>query len=686
MKEQNCVKKKWWLLLYSFVVLTSAIAQNPFIDSLVQRREENPTLDTSEFKTVDELFWTYSTIDVDEASKYNDTLKMMLNLIQDVAAEPLWYKNKGDLMVNKGEIDQAIIFYDSAKSMMHNLDQAKSFKNLNQITSSINSNYGLALYYKGEHHAALEIFTKIINETDTSLADYPVKLFLAYTHSFAAHMRLGNEAKGFELLLKAASIAEKYDLKEYSAVSALNICSKLDKSIPIETAYKYCVGYTTLIKQTRPSSLGTAYNGYASYLKNKNLLDSSVHYYELALKSEHSTYNTKHYSYFGISEINCINEKYEACKLYADSAMAMIEKSEIIGETEDHRYTTTILQGRALLGLGYPNEAVKILSPWIEKSLDTIGEYNFKLSHLVYLISALTQSSRLVNPELFDRLLTVQDTLTARELRMQSVEVIKALSTTRDSLAIELLTMESRAKESALERRTRALLISIIAGILLAGLFYRSYQLSNQLSNKQKDLETSYANITTLNRELNHRTSNQISLAYDLILDLRRQMGDEQAKALLGRSESQLMALREVNRALADKSDDLVRADEVLIKVAENLQKASPYPFELDMQLEAITLRAREASRAALILSELINNSIKYAFAQQTDNKLSLRATQTNGKTEIIYYDNGPGNDGAIRGTGLGSNLIIDMLANLDAETSFITSPDGSGYGLRWWW
>lgn len=659
-------------------------AQNAVIDSLLNRRGEIQTLDTSEFSTIDDLHWLYSRIDEATSSRYNDTLRIMLLNIGDVAADPLWLKNRADLKVNNGDIEKGMILYDSASALLEGIDENQSSKDIIRLKGSIYSNYGTALYSKGDYEKAITRFNKILN--DSSFQKYPDFVFMAHTNSFASQMRLGNIEAGFESLLKSAKTAKIHGLKQYEAIASINICGNLDPEIPREIAYKYCINTKELLNNFRPSAIGTAYNHYAAHLQDNGVLDSALYYYEKSLTTEYNKNNTKHFSYFGISQIYCLQSKYSLCKQYADSAMAIIEKIEVSGDIEDHQYSTNILRGQALLGMGDASGAIEILEPWTNKSLDTIGDYEFKSSHLSHLISALTQAKKIVPRELFARYIIVRDTMKAQEMRLKSTKLLKGLAGTKDSLELAILTIESKEQESKLKKRSSAMLFLALGMVLFASLLYRFVLLSYRLRTKKQDLENLNGEISTLNRELNHRTANQISLAYELILDQRRQIGDEQAKASLERSESQLMALREVNRALAHRSDDLVRADEVLTKVAEGLQAASPHPFNLDLQLKAITVHGNAASRSALILSELLSNSIKYAFPNTNAPQATIRISQNEQGTEISYLDNGPGSDGTVQGTGVGSGLIEAMLEDLDAEFEEIKDQDGKGYGLRWYW
>ena len=122
--------------LTSFILLLIALscadglAQSEALDSLLQRRGRMPTLDTSEFGTVDELQWLYATVDATKSAKYNDTLRMMLKAAGDAAADPLWYKNQADLLNSEGKLNEAMSLYDSAGAFVDNCTQVYIFSGL----------------------------------------------------------------------------------------------------------------------------------------------------------------------------------------------------------------------------------------------------------------------------------------------------------------------------------------------------------------------------------------------------------------------------------------------------------------------------------------------------------------------------------------------------------------------------
>ncbi len=228
-------------------------------------------------------------------------------------------------------------------------------------------------------------------------------------------------------------------------------------------------------------------------------------------------------------------------------------------------------------------------------------------------------------------------------------------------------------------RNVQYILLAIFVALTIALIvLFRTARSKSQALALQK------LQVETLNRELNHRTANQLALAYELVLDQRRQIGDAQAKALLSRSENQLMTLSTVNRALAHRADALVQADTVLAQVAERLQKASPFPFSLNLDLDPITLEGDEATHVCLILSELIHNSIKYAFKGNEEGAASVVLKREQESTVLRYSDNGPGR-GAKADPGEGSSLLQALVQMLDG-TMVESQSNGGGYEVEMKW
>ncbi|MFK8057130.1 MAG: sensor histidine kinase [Saprospiraceae bacterium] len=209
------------------------------------------------------------------------------------------------------------------------------------------------------------------------------------------------------------------------------------------------------------------------------------------------------------------------------------------------------------------------------------------------------------------------------------------------------------------------------------------------LFRQRNNLSKANAKVNILNQELNHRSASQINLAYQLIRNQQLTLKDEQARGALAATEAQLLALKEVNKRLSTSGTDRVSVKEVLMKVAYNLQQASPNSFDLKIDIAPIELPADQVTKVALVVNELIINSMKYAFSDisnpnEVEGSVQLSLKSQGSTISLRYKDNGPGKDGKQRGTGLGTNLIAVLLEDLDAVIREPSEADGYAFEANW--
>ncbi len=589
------------------------------------------------------------------------------------------------------------------------VDSKRQLMKLMRITPVENSDYeeldffvnkmlAATQLYTGHTDSALYFFHRARLITTDSLADTRLA---ALANIGAVHQSLGNDSAAY-YVIEAGKIAEFLKDTARMASLSLNLCV-LSCSQGLPNALTTCHQVKDLIlDKTDDHQKLIFFNTLGMYHEDSHNSDSALYYF-----TEGQQYPGR-----GGSLVLGLLGMAQAHKSLGNLRQAM----QILDTTEQY-LPVDQMPYEAITFYSVKAEVLRALKRYEDATESIVKAINLQNKfedspRQVYqsyriLGDLLSARAQPMDTASFHAFISTIDTLLAHTSRSREFELLTQYETEKKEQALQNL--QQRQKIQALQLRNNKYLIGGLGSILFLSVvggfvLYRQRasikqtnmnlrKVRNQLlgTNEQLDylnakLSSKNEELNTINTELNHRTSNQISLAYELILDQRRQIGDEQAKASLERSESQLMALREVNRALAHRSDDLVRADKVLAKVAENLQVASPHPFKLDLQLQAVTVHGNAASRSALILSELLSNSIKYGFPNTPSPQASISLSQSERETSITYFDNGPGADGNVRGTGVGSDLIEAMLEDLDAEWEMLTHEDGSGYGMRWWW
>ena len=213
------------------------------------------------------------------------------------------------------------------------------------------------------------------------------------------------------------------------------------------------------------------------------------------------------------------------------------------------------------------------------------------------------------------------------------------------------------------------------------------------------------------NRELAHRLSAQLTLAAMLLAEQRAAAPDAATREALVRCERQLATLGSVNRLLDAAGDPAarVRVDAALTEVAERMHRASPRPFTLQLELAPATLPDAAANALALVVTELLTNSMKHALGPVGGGggrdcgdesgaggpRVVIRLRRLGAQLALDYADSGAGARGtadtprAARDTGEGLGLVAALLDDLGAAWS--TGPTAlagcaGGFGLRARW
>ena len=220
----------------------------------------------------------------------------------------------------------------------------------------------------------------------------------------------------------------------------------------------------------------------------------------------------------------------------------------------------------------------------------------------------------------------------------------------------------------------------------LSTLAYRNVQQARAIVERNKAEEEKDA----LYRELKHRIKNGMALMMGLV-DLEAGRSKEAAvhkalSATRARIES-LATLYDLLSGSANPNE--IRLDEYLGRIAEVVESTfadavGVTEFRLDM--ERYTISARAAAPLALVLMELLTNSLKYAFPEGRGGIVSVALKgETDGALSLSVQDDGvglPADFDPRTSKGLGMELIRMLVLQLGGELSFRSGP-GTRFEVR---
>lgn len=194
----------------------------------------------------------------------------------------------------------------------------------------------------------------------------------------------------------------------------------------------------------------------------------------------------------------------------------------------------------------------------------------------------------------------------------------------------------------------------------------------------ERELRSTNERLAALLHEVNHRVANSLQLVSAFVHMQAGALKDPGAKDALEDTQRRIQAIAQVHRRLYT-SDDVqsVEMSEYLTSLVSELEDAwstPEAPRRLRLTSESIRLKPDRAVPVGVIVSELVSNACKYAYAPETAGEVRIDLRRDgDGRFSLAIEDDGCGlpSDGTVRGTGVGTRLIKAMAASLSADLTY---------------
>jgi PAS domain S-box-containing protein len=186
----------------------------------------------------------------------------------------------------------------------------------------------------------------------------------------------------------------------------------------------------------------------------------------------------------------------------------------------------------------------------------------------------------------------------------------------------------------------------------------------------ENKIKTSLLDKNILIQEIHHRVKNNMQIISSLLNLQTQYVDDEEAVNVLRESQNRVQSMAIIHEKLY-QSNDLTRINFVNyiqslvlnLFYSYNIKKSQIKPI---LKLENIHLNMETAVPCGLIISELISNSLKYAFPNGMKGEIRIKLTSNNDSYQLCICDNGIGlpedtNFDNIKTLGL---LLVNSLTN----------------------
>ncbi len=183
----------------------------------------------------------------------------------------------------------------------------------------------------------------------------------------------------------------------------------------------------------------------------------------------------------------------------------------------------------------------------------------------------------------------------------------------------------------------------------------------------EEDLKASLKEKEILMKEIHHRAKNNLTIISSLLNLQSRHINDKEALGVFRESQNRARSMALIHEKLY-RSDDLRKIDfgeyiRSLTIELFNSYRASQ-GIELNMDIANIDLDINTAVPLALIVNEIVTNSLKYAFPDKKTGNVSVHFAKNSDEMQLIVEDNGIGFPGDLdfRNTNsLGMQLVTSL-------------------------
>lgn len=526
----------------------------------------------------------------------------------------------------------------------------------------INSSNALAACYSetGRYQEAVDIFNECIQYCKKAGNTYGEmnainKLGLTY-HNW------GRYSKAIGCFITSLNMAQKEKRYESIAIYNNNIALVYAEMNDYKNAILYTLKAIELEKKHKndPESIIIRSINLSDYYNELNLFTKSEDLLQEALKLnattlQNSTYeaylrNNLGQTYFRSNQFDkSIREYLAARKGFENTDVAITAQIDV---NLAHAYACT----------GQKTQALDHLAKGMKDTVNIKPEqkrYTFHVASLVYEKSGQYKLGLLYSRktmQLQDSLLNAEQVNVVAEMqaRYESQQKQDSLNHQKTELAVQQKLNEQVSANST--QKSYLLIISLVCIVilflfsLLTLINFRKKQKANLLLQEQKKLvEQKNSENELLLGEIHHRVKNNLQVISSLLSLQGKSMEDKTARSAIEEGKQRVRSMELVHKMLYESNSfaaiEMVDFTRQLVNNLLDSFGISRTTFRLEISSFPVRLDVDTAVPLALIINELVVNSLKHAFNDYQTPIIRITMVVTGDGLSLQVADNGNGTD-----------------------------------------
>lgn len=479
----------------------------------------------------------------------------------------------------------------------------------------------------------------------------------------------GDYAKALDNFFKALAIYEKKKDKTYILVQITNIAAVYYFQADNKKAKKYYLQAIALsreigderIESDNLCNLAAVYNDEGDYANSEKCLNE-------ALKIDRETHN----------EIGVIHELVDLGNLYISKGeyeKALVFAKEALELSWKNDYKNIVPTCYKIMGTAsFELKNNKDAEHYYLKALDAVLKFhdmNEKMQ-IEGSVSDFYEATNRPDKALvhFKNHIQYRDSMYNEENTRKLVETEMNYEFDKKQAAIKYendkLVYQLEA-DNTLHKQWRLFFIVVIV-LTLVVLFFmqRAYNNKRKLAvllaqeDQRKDV---------LLQEVHHRINNNLQIISSLLTLQANTADNEKLTEYLVQSQNRIQSLSAMHELLYDTNSPLeINMKDYLHKVLNfhrDVAGSMPIPVSIEEEVASVFFPTKLAVPVALIINELVTNSLKYAFAEKENGRVKVTLQENPGENNwmVTVSDNGKGlpAEGGGRKDSLGLKLVNIM-------------------------